>query len=85
MPLLCLKISSRIVDKFTMKLHKSHGVPFRHRVYTPKLGESAETKKIRLLSNRIKEIERETQFIKDNGVAPKTMGQSYFSKKLDVL
>ena len=68
-----------------MKLSKTYGVPFRHNVYTPKSGESQETKKIRLLGQRIKEIQRETQFIKDNGHAPKTMGQSYFSKKLDVI
>jgi hypothetical protein len=68
-----------------MKLSKTYGVPFRHNVYTPKTGESLETKKIRLLGQRIKEIERETQYIKDNGIAPKTMGQSYFSKKLNVL
>lgn len=68
-----------------MKLHKSHGVPFRHRIYTPKTTESQDTQKIRLLGQRIKEIHRETQFIKENGHAPKTLGQSYFSKKLDVL
>ena len=68
-----------------MKLSKTYGVPFRHNVYTPKTGESLETKKVRLLGQRIKEIERETQYIKENGVAPKTLGQSYFSKKLNVL
>lgn len=67
-----------------MKLKGVHSVPYRFKV-TNNSSESLETKKIRLLGQRIKEIERETQFIKDNGHKPKSFGQSYFLKKLDSL
>lgn len=78
---------TRISDKLSMKLDKIHGVPFKHRTYFPRYTESQETQKIRALGNRIKEIERETQYIKDNGQKPpeNPFGQSYFLKKLNSL
>lgn len=65
-----------------MKLNKIYGVP-----YTPRYTESQETQKIRLLGQRIKEIQRETNYIKENGEAPKPnpFSQSYFLKKLNSL
>ncbi|MCR9203618.1 MAG: hypothetical protein NXH75_03510 [Halobacteriovoraceae bacterium] len=70
-----------------MKLSKLHGVPFKHRTYHTRYTESAETQKVRALGNRIKEIQRETQYIKDNGNAPPAnpFGESYFLKKLNSL
>jgi hypothetical protein len=65
-----------------MKINGNHKVPYRFEV-SNKSAESIETKKIRLLGQRIKEIERETEFIKDNGYKPQSFGKSYFLKKLD--
>ncbi len=67
-----------------MSLRKIHGVPFRHRTYSPRIKESLETKTIRVLGQRIKEIDQETRYIQENGVKPQT-SQSYFLKKLNTL
>jgi hypothetical protein len=66
-----------------MEIKPFHNVPFR--VQSRPIGESLETQKIRLLGQRIREIERETQFIKENGHRPNVQGQSYFLKKLNTL
>jgi len=61
---------------------KNYGVPFRHRTYSRGPGESMETKKIRKLGNQLKTIERQTQYIKENGQAPPAT-PNYYLKKLN--
>lgn len=84
-PFFLFKVLLEIADKTSMKLSQSYGVPFRQRTYSPNLSESLETKKVRALGNRIQEIQRETQYIKENGQKPPSnpFGGSYWMKKLD--
>lgn len=77
---------SILADQISMKLKsievKNYGVPFRHRTYARGPGESLESKNIRKLGNQLKTIERQTQYIKENGVAPPST-PNYYLKKLN--
>ncbi len=54
------------------------------KTYLPKYQESEETKKIRRLSQEIKQIKRENQYIAEHGKAP-TKTPDYYKKRLNII